>query len=76
MLGALEVPLILFLVIVAPLWLLLHYINRWRSTKTLSTDDERMLADLWQSAKRMEGRIETLETILDAEAPGWRGRQK
>ena len=74
--GFMEVPLILFLVIVAPLWLLLHYVYRWRSTKTLSTDDERMLEDLWQSARRMESRIETLETILDAEAPGWRGRQK
>ena len=74
MLGALETPLILFLVIVAPLWLLLHYINRWRSTKTLSAEDERMLADLWQSAKRMESRIETLETILDAETPDWRER--
>ena len=71
-----EVAIILFLVVVAPLWLVLHYVNKWRSTKTLSVDDERMLADLWQSAKRMESRIETLETILDAEAPGWRARQK
>ncbi|NNG06014.1 MAG: envelope stress response membrane protein PspB [Inquilinus sp.] len=71
-----EVAIILFLVVVAPLWLVLHYVNKWRSTKTLSAEDERMLADLWQSAKRMETRIETLETILDAEAPGWRAKQK
>lgn len=63
---------ILFLTIVLPLWLILHYITRWRSAKALSADDERMLADLWQSAKRMEERVVTLEAILDAEHPQWR----
>jgi phage shock protein B len=66
------VPAILFLVIVAPIWLVLHYITRWRSLRSLSSEDERMLVDLWQSAKRMEQRIVTLEKILDAEAPHWR----
>ena len=74
--GFLFVPLVLFLSVVAPLWLLLHYVTRWRSTKTLSAEDEKMLADLWQSAKTMESRIGALETILDAEAPGWRGRHE
>lgn len=68
------VPLVLFLVIVAPLWLILHYVTRWRASRALSREDEKMLAELWDSANRMEDRIRTLETILDAEAPGWRGR--
>ncbi|HET8728506.1 MAG TPA: envelope stress response membrane protein PspB [Alphaproteobacteria bacterium] len=68
------VPVILFMLIVAPLWLVLHYVTRWRATKTLSSEDEKMLVDLWQSAKRMESRIAALETILDHDAPGWRGR--
>lgn len=63
---------ILVITIVMPLWLLLHYITKWRSAKALSADDERMLADLWQSAKRMEDRVVTLEAILDAEHPQWR----
>jgi len=63
---------ILVITIVVPLWLLLHYITRWRSAKALSADDERMLADLWQSARRMEDRVVTLEAILDAEHPQWR----
>lgn len=66
------VPVIVFLVIVAPIWLVLHYVTRWRSSRTLSREDERMLVDLWESAKRMELRIQTLEKILDAEAPQWR----
>lgn len=31
-------------------------------------------ADLVRLAERMEKRIEALEKILDAEAPGWRSR--
>lgn len=65
---------LIFVVFVVPLWLVLHYGTRWRHARTLSPENERMLADLWQSTRRMEQRIVTLETILDAEAPGWRGR--
>ena len=68
------VPTVVFLVIVLPLWLILHYVTRWRAAKGLSTEDEKMLVDLWQSAKSIEGRIASLETILDAEAPNWRRR--
>jgi phage shock protein B len=68
------IPLAVFVALVLPLWLILHYVTRWRSNRGLTAADEKMLADLWQSAKRMEERIRTLETILDAEAPGWRGR--
>ena len=42
-----------------------HYITLWRKQKTLEPDDERMLEDLWRSAKRMERRIETLEKLVD-----------
>jgi phage shock protein B len=72
MIDFLHVPLILFLVIVAPVWIISHYITRWRTAKTLSAEDEKMLAELWELAPRMESRINTLERILDADVPDWR----
>ncbi|MEE2878706.1 MAG: envelope stress response membrane protein PspB [Pseudomonadota bacterium] len=42
-----------------------HYITLWRKQNTLEPDDERMLEDLWRSAKAMERRIETLERLVD-----------
>ena len=42
-----------------------HYITQWRKQKTLMPDDERMMEDLWRSAKAMERRIETLESLLE-----------
>ncbi|MCC5862233.1 MAG: envelope stress response membrane protein PspB [Gammaproteobacteria bacterium] len=66
--------LVILLTVVVPLALLLHYITRWRESKGLSAEDEQMLEDLWQDAKRMESRVNALETILDDEVPDWRKR--
>ena len=43
-----------------------HYVTLWRKQKTLMPDDERMMEDLWRSARNMERRIETLEALLDS----------
>jgi phage shock protein B len=67
--AMLEVPLILFLVIVAPIWIIAHYVTRWRLAKTLSPEDEKQFAELWRIAERMEERIDSVERILEAEAP-------
>ncbi len=65
---------ILFLTIVAPIWLVLHYMAKFKSAKSLSSADEETLAELWHQADQFENRIESLETILDEEVPGWRTR--
>lgn len=65
-------PLMVFLVIVAPIWIVAHYLTRWRTAKTLSAEDERLLAELRELADKMESRVNTLERILDAESPHWR----
>ena len=62
----------LFLGLVAPLWLIFHYITKWKTSKGLSTQDQKLLEELYQTAQAMEHRIETLETILDERAEGWR----
>ncbi|HXQ50391.1 MAG TPA: envelope stress response membrane protein PspB [Stellaceae bacterium] len=65
---------LVFLTIVAPIWIVAHYLTRWRKTRRLSAADEATLGDLNDVARRMEGRISALERVLDAETPGWRTR--
>jgi phage shock protein B len=65
---------VIALVVVAPIWIVGHYLTRWRRSRKLSAEDERSLGELYESARRMEGRIVALERVLDAEAPGWRAR--
>jgi phage shock protein B len=63
----LETPLIVFLVVVAPIWIVAHYVTRWRMAKTLSPEDEKQFATLWKTVERMEERMGNIERILDAE---------
>ncbi|NNC97774.1 MAG: envelope stress response membrane protein PspB [Gammaproteobacteria bacterium] len=62
---------ILFLVVVAPIWLVLHYGTAWRKTKSLTKGDEQLLEELWNLSQRLEERIDTLEVILDRDNKDW-----
>jgi phage shock protein B len=70
--GSFFVLGILFLTIVAPLWISAHYGTRWRKARGISREDEKTLTDLLQSAQRIERRVEGLEKLLDVQSPGWR----
>ena len=64
----------IFCIFVAPLWLIMHYTTKRRQAQSLTREDEKMLADLWQLANKMENRVTSLETILDTRSPGWRDK--
>ncbi len=65
---------ILLIVVVAPIWLALHYTTKWKEMKGISPEDEASFADLRTAAEKLEERLETLERILDDEIPDWRER--
>ena len=67
--------LILFLVIVAPLWIIFHYVTIWRSQRGVSSTDEQVLSDTWESAQRLEDRIVTLESIVEEDNPEWKEKE-
>jgi len=52
---------IIFLTVVMPLWISAHYGTRWRKSRGLTREDEKVLAELWESAQRIEARVEGLE---------------
>lgn len=68
------VPTIIFMVIVAPIWLILHYRSKKQVNQGLSEDEYMTLQELADKAEKMGDRIQTLEAILDAEAPEWRNK--
>ncbi|GGE85216.1 envelope stress response membrane protein PspB [Pseudoalteromonas gelatinilytica] len=65
-------PIIVFMVVVAPLWLILHYRSKKQVNQGLSEHEHRQLLELAQKADKMAERVETLEALLDQEAPQWR----
>lgn len=70
------VPVVVFLVIVAPIWLILHYKSKGKVVEGLSTSERAELDEMIEVANKMAARIETLESILDVESPGWRQNEK
>jgi phage shock protein B len=67
--GSVFVLGILFLTVVAPIWIIFHYVTRWRTARSLSREDERTLVDLWDVARRLEARLDALERAAGAGAP-------
>ena len=67
-------PIIIFLLVVAPIWLVLHYRSKRQVNQGLSESEYVQLSDLSELADKMADRIKTLEAILDAESPEWRKR--
>lgn len=66
------IAIIVFVAIPAPLFIILHFITKWKQAREISGGDEKMLEELWQLAQRLEERLETLEIILDGESSNWR----
>ncbi|MDT7524858.1 MULTISPECIES: envelope stress response membrane protein PspB [Idiomarinaceae] len=72
--SLISAPIIIFMVIVAPLWIIMHYRSQRKLNEGLSQQELLQLQELAHQAERMQERIKTLEAILDAEAPQWRNR--
>lgn len=69
------VPLVIFLVIVAPTWIVFHYRTKANAASGLTNRERAELNEMIQVANKMAARIETLEAILDVESPDWREKQ-
>jgi phage shock protein B len=68
------VPVIIFMLLVAPIWLILHYRSKRQISQGFSEEEYTQLSDLSELADKMTDRIKTLEAILDAETPEWRSK--
>src|ERR1043165_8559922 len=54
-------------------WLVFHYVTKWKAQPPLTTEDENLLDERHELARRLDDRMRTIERIIDAENPAWRG---
>ena len=79
-LWALAVPGVVFLVFIAPLWIVFHYLTAWKRMRAGTAGPGKVVIDraelerMREIGEQLEQRIQSLETILDDEAPEWRKR--
>ncbi|HEX6999434.1 MAG TPA: envelope stress response membrane protein PspB [Gammaproteobacteria bacterium] len=72
--SALFVLSVIFMTVVLPLIIIMHYSTKWKATKGLTDDEERLLEELWRQSESMQSRLNALETILDDQRPEWKKR--
>lgn len=68
------VSLVLLILFVVPMWLFLHYRAKAKreAPAPVIGPDVAELAQIARIAERMERRLEAMETLMDADRPGWR----
>jgi phage shock protein B len=48
-------------------WLFLHYMTKWKQAKTITLEDENLLDELHDIARRLDNRMTSIERIIAAE---------
>jgi phage shock protein B len=66
------IPIIIVPVLFLALpWLILHYVTKWKVKTGLTAEDETMLDDLYELARRLDDRMHTIERIMQDDNPNW-----
>lgn len=52
--------------------MILHYLTKWKSQTGISQQDEALLDELHDLARRLDQRIDTVERIIAADNPNWK----
>ncbi|MBX9796374.1 envelope stress response membrane protein PspB [Sphingomonas sp.] len=52
-------------------WIVLHYVTKWRQAPKITDEDERLLDELYNHARRLDERLGTIERIIAADNPDW-----
>ncbi len=55
-------------------WLILHYVTKWKTSATITTDDEALLEELYSLAKRLDERMDTVERLVSSDNPEFKPR--
>lgn len=70
------VPSILFLVIVAPVWITSHYRYKNKMAKGISEGELAEIEVMLETIDTLAERVENLEELLSEEHPEWRKTQR
>src|SRR3954453_18809688 len=73
MLGEALIPIaIVGMLFIGLPWLVFHYVTQWKKNGTLTREDENLLDELHDLARRLDERMCSIERIMTAENPNWR----
>ncbi len=53
-------------------WMIFHYVTKWKTIATITREDEKLLDELHDLARRLDDRMDTVERIIAADDPSWK----
>jgi len=53
-------------------WIIFHYITKWKTAATITSDDETLLEELYNLAKRLDERMDTVERLVASDNPDFK----
>ncbi len=53
-------------------WIIFHYITKWKTSATLTNGDEALLDELYQLARRLDDRMDTVERLVASDNPDFK----
>lgn len=56
-------------------WLIFHYVTQWKRSSSLTVEDENLLDELHETARRLDDRLRSIERIIAADNPDFRPGQ-
>jgi len=66
-----EVILVVAMLFIGLPWVILHYMTKWKTAATITVDDEVLLEELYNLAKRLDERMDTVERLVASDDPGF-----
>ncbi|CAA9516173.1 MAG: Phage shock protein B [uncultured Sphingomonadaceae bacterium] len=69
---AIAIPIVIGILFIGLPWLILHYVTQWKRSGGISREDEQLLDELHDTARRLDERLCTIERIMTLENPNWR----
>ncbi len=66
-----EAVLVVAILFIGLPWMVLHYMTRWKTAPTITADDEVLLDELYNLAKRLDERMDTVERLVASDDPSF-----
>jgi len=64
--------LIVAMIFIGLPWVVMHYITKWKTSASITSDDEVLLDELYHLAKRLDERMDTVERLVASDNPDYR----
>lgn len=66
-----EVVFLAIVLLIGLPWLVMHYMTKWKTAATITSDDEVLLEELYSLAKRLDERMDTVERLVATDDPAF-----